>query len=1012
MFHRSLILAGVVLLSISTGPADLIAQGVEGRIFFPTPDTVGLWEFNGFPDLIDGTPLAEGTIVPDLSGNGLDATVEGNVSDLTIAPGDPNFSADNREVNRGANANGSARLAVNDDQDLFEMAPDQDFSLELYLNREGVAEPVKWGILAGTWHSRATADDTLDPNTQGAWYGYGLIRADEAQTAGPWSFVLSPLQGIDGAPQLGCCNENHAFFDIPDGYHYVVLTVDRVNQFAITYLDGAEINRRTLNPEWSFTTPTGYEHARFCMFAGEDDPSRGTFRAAPAGVDLDAARIQRMAIPPEEIADTYNNIQSGQPSPPPPNTLNAFVIASSTNVVVGQCVKVDGSGSIPGAGQTITKWEWSIAGGAFEEGSSTREVSFDKDSAVGYPVTLRVTNSAAQTDEATVKIKVQKLNLVARINVAIAGQPVVGNDVYVPVGTVLSLDGTSSAYAVPPTAVRCPIADGQLVEPPAVTAYAWDLDNKPATIEDTRPAFDTAPFNTTGDFKILLQVTAADGVKSTRGLLNLHVADPRGNTRVFHTTPDTILHFEFNELPDVADGSPIPTGSVIEDLSGNGLNGTVEANDAGDLIMGPGVGSLDVPAGANREVKHSVVSNFSARISVENDQDSFEMLPEDDFSIELYVNREAANDPIKWGILAGTWKSRNMQDDTAGNPDQLGAWYGYGLIRSDEAVVGAPWSWVLSPLDAPDAPPHIGCCWENHAFFNIPDGRHYVALSVDRVNQTATTFVDGKQAATQLLQPNWSFTTPQDFEHAVFTLFAGEDDPSRNAYRPAPAGTELDAVRFQRHALTFQEASQNWDNIRTGKGANPEFAPKLPPAAPTGLVATAGSGQVSLDWNDNTEADLQGYDVYRGTAAGGPYSKANAAMVASSSYTDTGLTNGSQYFYVVRAVGPGGSSAPSAEASATPAGGTLFRRGDADSNGLVEITDAVLVLNYMFLGGKAPDCLDAADTDDSGVLDITDPVSSLQYQFLGGVAPPSPGPTVCGPDPTVDDPFDCVTGCR
>ena len=58
-----------------------------------------------------------------------------------------------------------------------------------------------------------------------------------------------------------------------------------------------------------------------------------------------------------------------------------------------------------------------------------------------------------------------------------------------------------------------------------------------------------------------------------------------------------------------------------------------------------------------------------------------------------------------------------------------------------------------------------------------------------------------------------------------------------------------------------------------------------PPAAPTGLVATAGDGSVSLNWDDNTEPDLAGYNVYRSTTASGPYSKINGPLVASSACT-------------------------------------------------------------------------------------------------------------------------------
>ena len=55
--------------------------------------------------------------------------------------------------------------------------------------------------------------------------------------------------------------------------------------------------------------------------------------------------------------------------------------------------------------------------------------------------------------------------------------------------------------------------------------------------------------------------------------------------------------------------------------------------------------------------------------------------------------------------------------------------------------------------------------------------------------------------------------------------------------------------------------------------------------------------------------------------------------------------------------------------------------------------------------------LDAADADDSGELNLSDAVWIFRYLFLGGDAPPDPGPATCGEDPTDDD-LGCVTpGC-
>ncbi len=77
-----------------------------------------------------------------------------------------------------------------------------------------------------------------------------------------------------------------------------------------------------------------------------------------------------------------------------------------------------------------------------------------------------------------------------------------------------------------------------------------------------------------------------------------------------------------------------------------------------------------------------------------------------------------------------------------------------------------------------------------------------------------------------------------------------------------------------------------------------------------------------------------------------------------------------------------------------------FRRGDAEPDGQLDLTDAIKILSYMFLGGNAPSCLQTADIDDNDELDITDCVRLLKFLFVGGSPPAPPGPYVCGEDPT------------
>jgi len=95
----------------------------------------------------------------------------------------------------------------------------------------------------------------------------------------------------------------------------------------------------------------------------------------------------------------------------------------------------------------------------------------------------------------------------------------------------------------------------------------------------------------------------------------------------------------------------------------------------------------------------------------------------------------------------------------------------------------------------------------------------------------------------------------------------------------------------------------------------------------------------------------------------------------------------------------------------------VFKRGDVDGNGAIELTDVIRALTFQFVGGVAIDCQDTADVDDDGQITLTDAIRSLNYQFAGiaGAVPESPGPLACGPDVNDDALPPCVypdTSCR
>ncbi len=92
--------------------------------------------------------------------------------------------------------------------------------------------------------------------------------------------------------------------------------------------------------------------------------------------------------------------------------------------------------------------------------------------------------------------------------------------------------------------------------------------------------------------------------------------------------------------------------------------------------------------------------------------------------------------------------------------------------------------------------------------------------------------------------------------------------------------------------------------------------PPQPPDPPTGLAATAGDARVTLNWN--ASAGATSYNVKRATGnPAGPYTTI-ASGVTATTYTDTGVINGTTYYYVVTAVNDAGESASSTYVGATP----------------------------------------------------------------------------------------------
>ncbi|MTV41206.1 RICIN domain-containing protein [Duganella radicis] len=139
---------------------------------------------------------------------------------------------------------------------------------------------------------------------------------------------------------------------------------------------------------------------------------------------------------------------------------------------------------------------------------------------------------------------------------------------------------------------------------------------------------------------------------------------------------------------------------------------------------------------------------------------------------------------------------------------------------------------------------------------------------------------------------SWAGANSNDFANLPATAYVGLFASS--------------AVNGQSSTVTFTDVA-----ITGGDGG----APLTAPPAPLSVVAAPADGRVIVRWTETHGATS--YHVLRSTASGGPYSE--VAAVDGTSWTDTAVSNGTRYYYVVSAANLAGTSDRSPEDSALPA---------------------------------------------------------------------------------------------
>jgi hypothetical protein len=135
----------------------------------------------------------------------------------------------------------------------------------------------------------------------------------------------------------------------------------------------------------------------------------------------------------------------------------------------------------------------------------------------------------------------------------------------------------------------------------------------------------------------------------------------------------------------------------------------------------------------------------------------------------------------------------------------------------------------------------------------------------------------------------------------TYNTDVGNNDEYKIDFTPEQTGS------FQYLARFSTNLGDNWtyaytdDNQRGSLTVNPS-GDTTPPAAPSNLHrVTSSANSITIGWSANGEPDLYRYEVWRGNASGGPYTKLANAPAGTTQYVDSAVSTGATYYYVVTA---------------------------------------------------------------------------------------------------------------
>lgn len=110
----------------------------------------------------------------------------------------------------------------------------------------------------------------------------------------------------------------------------------------------------------------------------------------------------------------------------------------------------------------------------------------------------------------------------------------------------------------------------------------------------------------------------------------------------------------------------------------------------------------------------------------------------------------------------------------------------------------------------------------------------------------------------------------------------------------------IPAGSYATFTVTFTPTATGLVNATLTFTSNATNSPTVQSLSGTGTAPPVHS--VALSWDASSSPDIAGYNIYRSTVSGGPYTKINSSLDSTTSYTDNSVVDGTTYYYVTTAV--------------------------------------------------------------------------------------------------------------